>query len=105
MCAMRNNKRNSLPSLTMNKFFVNKRASMFEKQEEAAPPPGKRDWREWSPCGLVETSQRKMAGVGMEEEEKVECGVCHSACLVLMCFFTLICACQILMIDTHLIIQ
>ncbi|XP_063848820.1 ubiquitin carboxyl-terminal hydrolase 16-like [Scylla paramamosain] len=64
MCAMKNNKRDSLPSLTMNKFFVNKRASMFEKEEP--PPVSKRDWREWSPCGLVETSQRKMA----ERKEK-----------------------------------
>ncbi|KAG0728372.1 Ubiquitin carboxyl-terminal hydrolase 16 [Chionoecetes opilio] len=67
MCATRN-KRNSLPSLSLNKFFVNKRASMFEKQEEA-PPPGKRDWKEWSPCGLVESSQRKMA-VRKEKERK-----------------------------------
>ncbi|XP_050718135.1 ubiquitin carboxyl-terminal hydrolase 16-like isoform X4 [Eriocheir sinensis] len=66
MCAMKNNeKRNSLPSLTMNKFFVNKRASMFEKVEEA-PPPGNRNWREWSPCGLVESSQKKLE----EKKEK-----------------------------------
>lgn len=58
MCAMRNNKRNSLPSLSMNKFFVNKRASMFEKPEE----PTAREKKEWSPFGLVETSQRKMEG-------------------------------------------
>lgn len=58
MCAMRNNKRNSLPSLSMNKFFVNKRASMFEKPEEPTP----REKKEWSPFGLVETSQRKMEG-------------------------------------------
>ena len=47
---------------------------MFEK-DEAPPPAGKRDWREWSPCGLVETSQRKMEGVEeeVEEEEEIEC--------------------------------
>ncbi|XP_042876119.1 ubiquitin carboxyl-terminal hydrolase 16-like isoform X5 [Penaeus japonicus] len=66
MCAMRNNKRNSLPSLSMNKFFVNKRASMFEKPEE--PPP--REKKEWSPFGLVETSQRKMEA--RKEKEKKE---------------------------------
>ncbi|XP_068236590.1 ubiquitin carboxyl-terminal hydrolase 16 isoform X3 [Palaemon carinicauda] len=59
MCAMRNNKRNSLPSLTMNKFFVNKRASMFERTEETP-----REKKEWSPCGAVETSQRKMEEFG-----------------------------------------
>nr|XP_045592831.1 ubiquitin carboxyl-terminal hydrolase 16-like isoform X3 [Procambarus clarkii] len=66
MCAMRNNKRNSLPSLSMNKFFVNKRASMFERQDEAP-----RDKREWSPCGIVETSQRKMEA-RKEKERKEE---------------------------------
>ncbi|XP_066939893.1 ubiquitin carboxyl-terminal hydrolase 16 isoform X4 [Macrobrachium rosenbergii] len=65
MCAMRNNKRNSLPSLTMNKFFVNKRASMFERCEETP-----REKREWSPCGVVETSQRKLEA--RKEEKKKE---------------------------------
>ncbi|KAK8754035.1 hypothetical protein OTU49_008839, partial [Cherax quadricarinatus] len=65
MCAMRNNKRNSLPSLTMNKFFVNKRASMFERHDE-----NPREKREWSPCGVVETSQRKMEA--RKEKEKKE---------------------------------
>ncbi|XP_068236606.1 ubiquitin carboxyl-terminal hydrolase 16 isoform X11 [Palaemon carinicauda] len=65
MCAMRNNKRNSLPSLTMNKFFVNKRASMFERTEETP-----REKKEWSPCGAVETSQRKMEA--RKEEKKKE---------------------------------
>lgn len=76
---MKNNeKRNSLPSLTMNKFFVNKRASMFEKVEEA-PPPGKRDWREWSPCGLVESSQKKLEGAAVMVEEG------HCKCCLVWC--------------------
>ncbi|XP_071524258.1 ubiquitin carboxyl-terminal hydrolase 16 isoform X2 [Panulirus ornatus] len=65
MCAMRNNKRNSLPTLSLNKFFVNKRASMFERQDETP-----REKREWSPCGIVETSQRKMEA--RKEKEKKE---------------------------------
>ncbi|XP_042222250.1 ubiquitin carboxyl-terminal hydrolase 16-like [Homarus americanus] len=66
MCAMRNNKRNSLPSLSLNKFFVNKRASMFERHDETS-----REKREWSPCGVVETSQRKMEA-RKEKEKKGE---------------------------------
>ncbi|KAK7072666.1 Ubiquitin carboxyl-terminal hydrolase 16 [Halocaridina rubra] len=49
----------------MNKFFVNKRASMFERTEETP-----REKREWSPCGVVETSQRKMEA--RKEEKRKE---------------------------------
>lgn len=56
---MRPAKRNSLPSLGLgfNKFFVSKRASMFETQEETP-----QEKRERSPCGILESSERKMQG-------------------------------------------
>lgn len=68
---MRPAKRNSLPSLGLgfNKFFVSKRASMFENQEET--PQEKRDR---SPCGVLETSERKMQGSDKAGTLRGHCG-------------------------------
>jgi len=64
---LRSGKRSSLPSLglSINKFFVNKRASMFENQEET--PQEKRNR---SPCGVLETSERKMQMRKDQERKK-----------------------------------
>merc|ERR1719259_1442063 len=66
MSARRSGKRNSLPSLglSLNAFFVNKRASVFEYQEESS-----REKRNRSPCGALETSERKLQ-MRKEQERK-----------------------------------
>ena len=58
MATMRN-KRNSMPpiGLGLSKYMVSNRASMFEQCEET--PQEKRDR---SPCGALETSERKLEG-------------------------------------------